>query len=315
MKLKLNQLDVLLEVAAQGSLSKAARTLHLTQPAISKTIQEIEAEIGMPILERTSRGATLNEYGQVLLRHARDIDQSLSQAREEIDSLLGKSMSQLRIGFTSAAAWGPFTTTLLRFQQRLPGVKIIAMEARTHQLYEALENNRIDLAIISATAGMGTAPMYHETLYALSNTLIVGEDHPVTHRVSLRNLLDSHWLDWDEPGEHSILAQVFRRYNLPLPSRITHCSSPWIMARMMDEAPMVSMWTSVRLRFPGYHDRLRPLTVKEVLPATRIGILCPNIDRLSSAGHAFIEMLRVNSRDWLQQGEAHEMVALDDAGD
>ncbi|OQP33229.1 LysR family transcriptional regulator [Pantoea latae] len=312
MRIKLHQLDVLLEVAAQGSLSKAARTLHLTQPAISKTIQEIESEIGMPILDRSSRGVTLNDYGQVLLRHARDIDRSLSQAREEIDSLLGQSLSQLRVGFTSAAAYGPFTTTLLHFQQRFPTVKLIAMEARPHQLYEALENNRIDLAVISATTGMRIAPMYWEILYALGNTLIAGRHHPVTHRVALRHLLDYTWLDWDEPGEHSILAQVFRRYNLPLPSQIVHCSSPWIMARMLDEAPMVSMWTSVRLRFPDYQERLRPLSLKEVLPATSIGILCPDIGRLSRAGHAFIDMLRVNSRDWLQQREAHEMVVREE---
>lgn len=60
MKIKLNQLDILLEVAAQGSIGKAAKALHLTQPAISKTIQEMEAEIGMPILQRSSRGVTLN---------------------------------------------------------------------------------------------------------------------------------------------------------------------------------------------------------------------------------------------------------------
>ncbi|MGK7246883.1 LysR family transcriptional regulator [Buttiauxella agrestis] len=73
MKIKLNQLDILLEVAAQGSIGKAAKALHLTQPAISKTIQEMEAEIGMPILQRSSRGVTLNEYGQVLLRHAQTL--------------------------------------------------------------------------------------------------------------------------------------------------------------------------------------------------------------------------------------------------
>ncbi|ADU71966.1 LysR family transcriptional regulator [Pantoea sp. At-9b] len=308
MKIKLNQLDVLLEVAAQGSIGKAARTLHLTQPAISKTIQEMESEIGMPIVERSSRGVTLNEYGQVLLRHARDIDRSLNQAREEIDHLLGKAMRQLRVGFTSAAAWGPFTTTLLQYQQRFPGVKLIAMEGRPHQLYDALENNRIDLAVISSTDGMLIAPMYYEMLYSLSNAIIAGKHHPITHTTSLRKLLAYTWLDWDEPGDHSILAQVFRRYNLPLPERVIHCSSPTIMARLMDEAEMVSMWTSVRLRFPGYQESLRPLSLKEVLPATDIGILCANIGRLSTAGHSFLELLRVISRDWLQQSDAREMV-------
>lgn len=308
MKIKLNQLDILLEVAAQGSIGKAAKALNLTQPAISKTIQEMEAEIGMPILQRSSRGVTLNEYGLVLLRHARDIDRSLHQARDEIDHLLGKAMRQLRIGFTAAASYGPFTSTMIQYQARFPGVKLVAMEGRLQQIHNALENQRLDIAVITAGSDITKSGMYYEALYALSNTIIASERHPVTHTTSLKNLLNYPWLDWDEPGEHSILAQVFRRYNLPLPQNIVHCSSPWIMARMMEQADMVSMWTSVRLRFPGYNVNLRPLALREVLPATSIGILCPNIGRLSTAGSTFMEMLRLNSRDWLQEHDALEMV-------
>lgn len=309
MKLKLNQLDVLLEVAAQGSIGKAARALNLTQPAISKTIQEMEAEIGMPILQRSSRGVTLNDYGQVLLRHARDIDRSLHLARDEIDHLLGKAMRQLRVGFTSAASYGPFSHTMVQYQARFPGVKLVAMEGRPQQIHDALLNQRLDIAVITAATGIVQSGMYYEPLYALSNTIIAGEQHPITHTTSLKNLMNYPWLDWDEPGEHSILAQVFRRYNLPLPQNIVHCSSPWIMARMMEQADRVSMWTSVRLRFPGYSTRLRPLSLREVLPATSIGILCPNIGRLSTAGRTFMEMLRIATRDWLQESDAAEMVA------
>lgn len=309
MKIKLNQLDVLLEVAAQGSIGKAARALHLTQPAISKTIQEMETEIGMPILQRSSRGVTLNEYGQVLLRHARDIDRSLHQARDEIDNLLGKAMRQLRVGFTSAASYGPFCTTMSQYQTRYPGVKLTAMEGRPHQILDALANQRLDMAVMTSASGTPIGTFYHETLYALSNTIIAGEHHPVTHTTTLKSLMQFPWLDWDEPGEHSILGQVFRRYNLPLPPTIVHCSSPWIMARMMEQAPIVSMWTSVRLRFPGYEKNLRPLTLKEVLPATSVNIVCPSLGRLSTTGTTFMEMLRINSRDWLQDSDALEMVA------
>jgi DNA-binding transcriptional LysR family regulator len=308
MKLKLNQLDILLEVAAQGSIGKAAKALNLTQPAISKTIQEMEAEIGLPILQRSSRGVTLNEYGQVLLRHARDIDRSLHQAREEIDHLLGKAMRQLRVGFTSAASYGPFTNTMIEFQSRYPGVKLVAMEGRPHQILDALQNQRLDIAVLTAGTSIVQSGMYYEPLYALSNTIIAGDQHPITHTTSLKSLMNYPWLDWDEPGEHSILAQVFRRYNLPQPQNIVHCSSPWVMARMMEQADMVSMWTSVRLRFPGYNVNLRPLALREVLPATSIGVLCPNIGRLSTAGNTFLERLRINARDWLRQSDAADMV-------
>lgn len=232
----------------------------------------------------------------------------MHEARDEIDNLLGKAMRQLRVGFTSAASYGPFTNTLIQFQARYPGVKLIVMEGRPQQIHDALENQRLDIAVITTANNASQNSMYYESLYALSNTVIAGNQHPVTHTTSLKNLMDYPWLDWDEPGEHSILGQVFRRYNLPLPQNIIHCSSPWIMARMMEQTEAISMWTSVRLRFPGYSPNLRPLVLREVLPASSIGILCPNIARLSTAGNTFMEMLRINTRDWLQDSDALEMV-------
>lgn len=309
MKVKLNQLDVLLEVAAQGSIGKAARALHVTQPAISKTIQELESEIGMPILERSARGITLNAYGHVLLRHAKDIDHSLTRAREEIDELLGKAMRQLRIGVTSAAAYGPLSRTLQHYQAQYPSVKLMVMEGRPQQIIEYLHNQRLDIAVISGSNAWNVEPMYWEPLYSLSNGIIVGEHHPLKHVVSLKNLLDYTWLDGDEPGEHSILAQVFRRYNLPQPNQVVHCSSPLIMAQLLQETDMIGMWTSIRLRFPSLSSRLRTLDLREVLPTTDIGILCPYRNRLSSAGQNFLEQLRTHCRDWLQQEDAHEIVA------
>ena len=262
----------------------------------------------MPILERSARGVSLNAYGHVLVRHARDIDRSLNKAREEIDELLGKAMHQLRIGFTSAAAYGPLPRALMHFQKEYPGVKLILMENRPKPLIDLLKNQRIDLAVLSGSSAWNIESMHWEPLYSLSNSIIVNQNHSARHSVSLKNLMNFTWLDGDEPGEHSILSQVFRRYNLPQPDRIIHCSSALIMAQMLQDTDMVGMWTSIRLRFPSLSHHLRPLTIREVLPTTDIGIVFPYHNRLPSAGQTFLEMLRIHCRDWLQQDDAKEIV-------
>ena len=310
MKIKLNQLNILLEIATQGSMGKAARTLQLTQPAISKAIQEIEAEIGVPILQRTSRGVLLNEYGQVLLRHARDIDLSFQKISDEIEQLQLKAMHQLRLGVTPAATYGPFTQTLLQFQRNYPDVKLTTTESRPGQICEALINQQLDLAVIPRSSPVpATSTLYRETLYALRNDIMAGKQHPVTHLTSLKSLLQYPWLDWGEPDEHSVLNQLCQRYNLPRPASIMHCSSPWLTARMMEQSPMLSIWTAVRLRFPELSRGLRPLALKETLPATCVEIVCPAREHLSTAGTIFTEMLRENTNEWLAGEDAREMVA------
>ena len=309
MRIKLHQLTILLEVAAQGSFGKAAKSLGLTQPAISKTISDIEEEIGLPILLRHSRGIELNDYGQVLIRHAKDIDQSLHHAREEIDHLLGNSMRQLRIGFTSATSYGPLAQSLLMFQQQYPNVKIITQQNRPRLLQRKISQKELDIALVSSCDGFIEEGLESELLYSLGNFIVAARNHPIQHTTSLKKLLAFPWVDWDEPQQFSLLSQLCSRYNLPLPQNVVHCSSPEVTQYLLVNSTMLSIWSTAGLPLLTQNPQLQKIRLKETLPLTQVSIISATLGRNSSVTNQFIEILRHQTQYWLQQEGPEKFLA------
>ena len=96
--LRIRHLDVLLAVAAEGSMQRAAQRVHLTQPAISKLVREMEAMFGAPLFERSKRGVTLTECGRALATRAEYLLNDVERAREEIAAIGKGTLGSLRIG-------------------------------------------------------------------------------------------------------------------------------------------------------------------------------------------------------------------------
>lgn len=309
MRIKLHQLNILLEVAAQGSFGKAAKSLGLTQPAISKTIADIEDEIGLPVLLRHARGIELNEYGQVLIRHAKAIDQSLHHAREEIDHLLGNAMRKLRIGFTSATSYGPLAKSVLAFQQQYPNVKIITQQNRPPILQRKITQKELDVAVVSRSDNFVEEGLESELLYSLGNFIIAGNNHPIKHPTSLKKLLTFPWIDWDEPQQPSLLSQLCARYNLPLPQNVIHCSSPEVTQYLLENSTMLSIWSTAGLPLLTQNPRLRKIAINETLPLTQVSIISATLGRNSSLTQHFIEILRHQTEQWLQQEGLEQFLA------
>lgn len=103
--LKLHQLCVLLAVAKQGSLRKAAQTLHLSQPALTKSIADLEQTLGVLLFDRSAHGVVPTVHGKSFIRHADAIMGEVCLAAQEIDIISGGSRGALRIGI-GGGGWG-----------------------------------------------------------------------------------------------------------------------------------------------------------------------------------------------------------------
>ena len=89
--LELRTLQQFLRVAEHGSFTAAAEALHLSQPAVTRTIRRLEEQVGAPLFDRLPRGVELTEYGRSLARHARPVGNQLRQAGVELEALKGGS--------------------------------------------------------------------------------------------------------------------------------------------------------------------------------------------------------------------------------
>ena len=95
--MKLNALRDFLTVAERGGLRAAARQLGLPQPALTRSIQELEKELGVPLFERSAKGVTLTPMGSAFLRRANAVRSELQKAKDEIDQLRGQTHGSLRV--------------------------------------------------------------------------------------------------------------------------------------------------------------------------------------------------------------------------
>src|SRR5215813_12672848 len=106
LRLKLRDLNILLAVAKERSMSKAAAVLAISQPAVSKSIAEMEFMLKAPLPERTPRGIEPTPYGHALIKRSLAVFDELRQSVKDIESLLDPTVGELRIGCTPPLAAG-----------------------------------------------------------------------------------------------------------------------------------------------------------------------------------------------------------------
>jgi DNA-binding transcriptional LysR family regulator len=148
MNLTFRQLRVFNEVARQGSLARAAEALHLTPPAVSMQIKELEGQVGLPLLDRGTRSATLTSAGEYFLVHARRLLADLKDAQHAMARLRKLEQGVLVIGVVSTAKY--FVPHLLaRFHEEHPAIDVkLRVAANREQLVALMDAGEADLSIM-----------------------------------------------------------------------------------------------------------------------------------------------------------------------
>jgi len=175
----LRQLAVFEAAARHLSFSRAAEELHLTQPAVSMQVKELEGSAGAPLFERIDRKLFLTEAGRAVLRHARDILGALKDADDSLGALKGLRGGRIGIAVTSTAKYFA-PQVLARFRESHPAIDLrLAVENR-ERVIEQLAANQVDLAI------MGRPPQgldaVGEAFAPHPFVIVAAPDHPLAKR-------------------------------------------------------------------------------------------------------------------------------------
>jgi LysR family transcriptional regulator, low CO2-responsive transcriptional regulator len=147
-RITFRQLETFAEVARRQSFTKAAETLHLTQPAVSIQIRQIAETIGLPLFEQNGREIALTEAGEELLTTVRDLDDAWNRFESAIDDLKGFKRGKLRVGLVTTAKH--FLPRMLGdFYRRYPDIDIQLEIANRQRIVERLLGNQDDLYVMS----------------------------------------------------------------------------------------------------------------------------------------------------------------------
>jgi len=148
MSLNLHHLRLFAAVIEHGGFTRAAAALHLSQPAISKSLNELESQLRVSLIDRSSRPVRLTEAGATLYVRARELFGVERTAERELRELRGLKRGVLRIGASTTIATYMLPPVLGRFHLRRPGVRIQVSSANTRAVLRMLVESRVDVAFV-----------------------------------------------------------------------------------------------------------------------------------------------------------------------
>lgn len=143
-------------VAEHGTITAAARHAHLTQPALTASIQRLEAELGGKLFARGPSGATLTAAGEALLPRARAALAAVEEGRRAVSEVLGLAAGSVRIGAGATVCTYYLPRTLAKFRAKHPNVQLLLRESQPAHLLDALEAGDLDLMILARIPGSPT---------------------------------------------------------------------------------------------------------------------------------------------------------------
>ncbi|WP_243058579.1 LysR family transcriptional regulator [Nocardioides sp. SR21] len=191
---------VLCEVAEQGSFSAAARSLGMTQSAVSQHVAGLEREVGLPLVERGTRPLELTEAGAVVVRHGRAIATHLGNAEHALDEISGRLAGRLRVGSFPTALTTFVPSAIARFREEAPEVVLTMVDDHMQGLVPRLEHGELDLAVIyenpvlpgGVPAGLELVPLFDDPYRVL-----LPERHRLArrrNRLRLTDLAEDAWV-------------------------------------------------------------------------------------------------------------------------
>jgi DNA-binding transcriptional LysR family regulator len=210
---ELRQLRYFVAIAEEGSLTRAAARLHIAQQSLSQQVRTLEAQLGVTLFERSSRGVTLTDVGAVLLREARPVLARAERAAEAVQRAARGEQGELRVGFLSTVANYFMPPVVRAFRERHPGVALHTEDLTIAALVAGLRDGTLD-------AGLSRPPLVDdlatEVVLREPVAAVLPEGHRLAGRaeLALADLADEPWVltprsSW--PPWHKLFDEDFAR--------------------------------------------------------------------------------------------------------
>jgi LysR family transcriptional activator of glutamate synthase operon len=182
----LRQLRYLVALAEERNFTRAAAREHIAQPALSQQIRRLEEELGLTLIERTTRRAEMTEAGALLVGRARRILAELESAHAEMLGLKGVQAGHLTIGAMHTMGPVDLSLALAIFHGRHPGVELTVRENSSEEMAEMLRVDELDLAFLSVTERIESRALGLQLLVSEELVVLLPRDHALAARRRLR---------------------------------------------------------------------------------------------------------------------------------
>ena len=243
-RLRIKQLSLIAALQEFRSLRKVAEAMHLSQPAATKMLQEIEETLGVPLFERMPRGMQPTVFGESVINYAHLMLADLDNLREQLAAQQAGGVGEVSVGSIMAPTPGLLTHTIVELKSRFPLLKISVYVDTSDVLIQLLEQGKLDIVLgriwnPSEHSGLNFEVVDNEAL-----SVVAGAHHPLAQERQLE-LSDLAHLSWilQPPGSpmRQLLELAFREAKIATPTNLVETASILTTTILLQETEMVSV--------------------------------------------------------------------------
>jgi DNA-binding transcriptional LysR family regulator len=293
--LKPRHLQLLVAVDDLRHLGRVAAAQHVSQPAVSLALAELEKGLGFKLFERTPRGVVPNSYGECLIRHARVVLGALAQARDELHALQTGAAGKVSIGALPAVTPGLIPQALLLLKRQSPLTRVVLQEGPMDTLLPELRRGTLDMVVGRLVPSDLSGDLAEETLDAGAVVLVVARQHPLARKKKLK------WADlsdypWVLPPVGSLqrepLENALQQNGCSLPADSIETLSLHVLTAYLQSARAIGSLSRVAAHHYIKTGVLTQLPLPLPDPQRPIGAMWSRHKPVSPAVQAFTECLR-----------------------
>lgn len=209
----IDRIRAFLVVTEEGSVNRAALRLRITQPALSRQMKTLEAEVGGRLLEREASGISPTGLGHAAVKAFRPVIRAYDTALAELRRQSRGDRAELRVGYLISAAQSVLTPALAHLRKSHPGLKLKLHDMSPREQIDGLHTGELDVALIGQEGVVAAAEFYSATLKSFSVCVAVSDDDPLARRkgVALKELKGRDFIGLDDeqvPGRNRWMAAL-----------------------------------------------------------------------------------------------------------
>ncbi|MFD1559346.1 LysR substrate-binding domain-containing protein [Paraburkholderia silviterrae] len=329
-RLKTRQLLLVVALAEEGNIHRAAASLNLTQPAASKLLRELEEMLGAVLFERLPRGMRPTLYGDALIRHARAVLGSLDQAQEELAALKAGRLGHVAVGAITSPGVRVLPAAVAAVKRTHANMRISVEIDASNVLLEHLAQEKLDVVLGRLSAEHDNLQLRYAPLTGEPVCAVVRPGHPLLEaaRESMDDsadkgaregahkrtpdaaharahapltLADVARATWVVPPVGSVLRHrfelMFQRASLAPPSNVVETPALLFITRVLEQSDMIAVLTEDVAHYYAAHGMVAVLPLPMDCQMDDFGIITRADRLLSPAASVMIDALRAVSAE------------------
>ncbi len=288
--MKPQQLTTFLAVAENRSIRAAARALLVSQPAVTRTLRELERDLDIALVRRSVAGIELTDAGMAFQVRAGLLLAEMDRAREELLFMKEGGHGHVTVAMTSTAGMTLLPAALDAFTRRMPQARISITESVPPAALRKLQDGTLDFAIANSLADSLPSEFEQEPLFMMDLVIGARTKHPMSKATTLTELQDQLWV---VPSRNQdFFSQLFVSRGLEVPARVLECDSFAIMTHLIGRTDLLGVFSAALFEQELVPRGVAALPLRDRLSPVEVGALTLRNSRFTPTAQFFMECLK-----------------------